>query len=74
MREYSMAPRILNLGIRWSWVVSFTSPRLYSPGESTLYHLDRRLGGSQRRSVRGGEKIPSLPLPGNRTPVVPPVA
>jgi hypothetical protein len=37
--------RILNLGTRWRWMVSFTPRPLYPP-----YPLDRRLGGLQSRS------------------------
>jgi hypothetical protein len=48
------APRIINLGTRQWWVVTFT-PR---------YTFDRRLGGPQSRSERGGEERKSLPLPG----------
>jgi hypothetical protein len=51
-----IAPRILDLGIRWSWVVSFTPRPLYSQGKSPWYPLDRRLGGSQSRSGRGGDE------------------
>jgi hypothetical protein len=41
-------------------VVSFTPWPLYSQGKSSWYPLDRRLGGPQSRSGRGGlEKIPS---------------
>jgi len=41
-----ISPRILNLGIRWRWVVSFTPRPIYSRVNSLLYPLDRRLGGS----------------------------
>jgi hypothetical protein len=40
-----IAPRILDLGTRWRWVVSFTPRPLYSQGRSPGYPLDRRLGG-----------------------------
>jgi len=33
-------------------------------GKSPWYPLDRRLGGPQRRYVRGGEENNSHPLPG----------
>jgi len=50
------AARILNLGIRWKWVVSFT-PRLFHPVERILrYPLDTRLCGPQSRFGRGGEE------------------
>jgi hypothetical protein len=55
-----VAPRILDLGNRWRWVVSFTCQPLYPQGKSPCYSLDRRLGGPQSRSGRDDEeKIPS---------------
>jgi hypothetical protein len=51
-----IVPRILDLGTRWRWVVSFTSRPLYPQGKSPWYPLDRRLGGPQSRSGRGGEE------------------
>jgi hypothetical protein len=53
-----VAPRILNLDTRWSWVVSFTSRSPYSGGKSPWYPLDRRLGRLQSRSGCGEEKNP----------------
>jgi hypothetical protein len=41
------APRILNLVIRWRWVVNFTSRPLCPQGKSPWYPVDRRLGGPQ---------------------------
>jgi hypothetical protein len=38
-------PRILGLGIRWRWVVSFTYWPRYTQGKSPWYPLYRRLGG-----------------------------
>jgi hypothetical protein len=49
--SWGTAPRILNVGTRWRWVVSF-APRPLYPRQS----LDRRLGGPQNRSGRGGEE------------------
>jgi hypothetical protein len=57
------APRILNLGTRLRWVVTFTSRPLYSQGKNLWYPLYRRLGGPQSRSVHGDEEAA-----GNRTP------
>jgi hypothetical protein len=37
-------------------VVSFTTRPLYPQGKSPWYPLDRRLGGPQSRSGRGGEE------------------
>jgi hypothetical protein len=59
-----IAPRILNFGTSWKWVVSFTHRLLYSrektPPRCPLY---RRLFGLQNRCGRGGEEKESLPLP-----------
>jgi hypothetical protein len=71
MKKYlgsgGIAPSILDLGTRWSWVVSFTPRPLYLQGKSPRYPLDRRLGGTQSRSGRGGEEK-KFPAPtGNRT-------
>jgi len=42
MRAYSgsggIAPGILNLGIRWMWVVSFTPKPLYSQWEIRIWN------------------------------------
>jgi hypothetical protein len=40
-----IAPRILDLGTRWRWVVSFTPRPLYHQGKSRWYPLNKRLGG-----------------------------
>jgi hypothetical protein len=45
-------------------VVSFTLRPLHSQGNSPWYPLDRRLGGPQSRSGRGGEEKDSQPPPG----------
>jgi len=37
-------------------VVNFTPRPLYSQGKNAWYTLDRRLGGPQKRSRRGGEE------------------
>jgi hypothetical protein len=42
-----MAPLILHLGSRWSWVVNFTPWPLYPQGKSPWCPMDRRLGGPQ---------------------------
>jgi hypothetical protein len=59
-----MAPRILDIGTRWRWVVSFTHRPLFPPGKEPLVPLDKRLGESQSWSRRCGEEINSQPLPG----------
>jgi hypothetical protein len=66
------APRILDLGTRWTWVVSFTSRQLYPQGKSRWYPLDRRNGGLHIRSWRGDEKN-SQPLPWFEPPIIQPV-
>jgi hypothetical protein len=50
-----IASRILDLGTRW-WAISFTPRPLYHQWKSLWYPLDRRLGGPQSRSGRGGEE------------------
>jgi len=54
------APRILNLGTRRRWMVSFISRPLYCQAKSPRYPLDMRLGGPQGRFGRGGEEKKSL--------------
>jgi hypothetical protein len=49
-----IALRIVDLGTRWSWVVSFTPRPLNPQGKSPWYPLNRRLGGPQNRSGSGG--------------------
>jgi len=48
MRTYfesgGTALRVLNLGTRWRWVVSFTLQPLYHWIKSPQHQLDRRLG------------------------------
>jgi hypothetical protein len=52
------------------------APAALPPGKESLLQLDRRLGGPQRRSERGGEKKDSQPPPGiePRTSIVQAVA
>jgi hypothetical protein len=69
-----VSPRILDLGTRWKAVVSFTPRSLYLQGNSPWYPLDRRLGGAQSRSGRGGEEKNSQLLPGLEPPIIQPVA
>jgi hypothetical protein len=63
-----VASRILDLGTRWRWVVSFTTRLLYPQGKSPRYPLSRRLGGPQSRSGLGGEEKNSQPLLGLELP------
>jgi hypothetical protein len=55
-------------------VVSFTPRPLYAQGKRPLYPLDRRLGGPESWSIRGGEENNSQPLPGLETPIIQPIA
>jgi hypothetical protein len=73
-RSEAIAPCILDLGTKWRCVVSFTPRPLYSQGKSSLHPLDRRLGGPQTRSGRGGERKHSQTLPGLEHPIIQPVA
>jgi hypothetical protein len=73
MEEWRYSSTILDLGIRWRWVVSFTLEPLYPRGKSARYPLDMRLSGPQGRSGRCGEGK-NLTLAGIRTPVVQPAA
>jgi hypothetical protein len=59
-----IASRIIDLGIRWRWVVSFTPRPLYPQGKSSWYPLDTKLGGPQSRSGRGDEEKNSQPPQG----------
>jgi hypothetical protein len=63
-----IAPHIHDLGTRWRWVVSFTPLPLYPQGNSPWYPLERRLGGPQSRSRRGGEEKNSQLLSGLEPP------
>jgi hypothetical protein len=70
-----IAPRSLYIGTRWRRVVSFTPRPLYPQGKSPWYPFDRRLGGPQSRSGRGGEEKNSQPPrreSNPRTPLVQP--
>jgi hypothetical protein len=64
MEEWRYSSIILDLGTRWSSVVSFTPRPLYPRGRRHRYSLDRALGGPYVWSGRlwGTEK--SLALPG----------
>jgi hypothetical protein len=70
----SIAPRILDLGTRWRWMVNFTPRPLCPHGKSPWYPLDRRLGELQSRSGRGSEEKNPHPLPGLELPNIQPLA
>jgi hypothetical protein len=77
MRAYGasggIASHIFDLGARWRSVVNITLHPLYPRGKSPWYPLDRRLGGPQSRSGRGGEEKNSQPLPGLEPAIIQPV-
>jgi hypothetical protein len=70
----SIAPRILDLGTRCRWVVSFKLRPFYPQRKRPWYPLDRRLDGPQNRSGRGGEEKNSQPLPGLEHSIIQPIA
>jgi hypothetical protein len=59
-----IASHILNLGTRQRWRVRFTLWPLYSPGKSSWFPLELRLGGPESQSGHCGDKKNLLPLPG----------
>jgi hypothetical protein len=67
-----IAPYILELSTRWRQVASFKLRPLYPQGKSSWCPLDRRLGGHQSRSGRGGEGKNSQALPGIESPIIQP--
>jgi hypothetical protein len=69
-----MAPRILDRGTRWRWVVSLTPRPLYPQGKNPWYPLDWRLGIPHSRSRNGGEEKNSQPLLGLEPPTIKPIA
>jgi len=46
LRKQSTAPPILNLGVRWRWVVSSTPRPFYPLGKNCRYSLDSTIGGN----------------------------
>jgi len=73
MERGGVAPRILNIGTRLRWVVSFTPRPLY-PVEIIYgnHWIWGRVGHRVGLDVVARRKIP--PQVGNRTPIVQPVA
>jgi hypothetical protein len=68
-----IAPLILDLITGWRWVVSFTPRPLYLQWKSPWYPLDKRLGGPQSQSERGGEERNFQPLLEFEPPIIQPV-
>jgi hypothetical protein len=54
MEEWGYSSTILNLDIKWRWVIILTLRPPYSSAKNPRYSLDNRLGGPQSRSVRCG--------------------
>jgi hypothetical protein len=52
MREWRYSSTILDLGIRWRWLFSFTHLPCYPRSNSSRYPLYRRLGGPPNQSGR----------------------
>jgi hypothetical protein len=50
-RSGGIVPRILDLGTKWMWVVSFTPRPLYPQGKSPWHPSDRRLYYTHRRKL-----------------------
>jgi hypothetical protein len=59
---------VLNLSIRWSSVISFTTRPLYLLGKNFWCAIYRRLDGHQGRCVHVGEETNLLPVQGIETP------
>jgi len=57
-----IASHILDLGTRWTWVVSFTPRPFYPQRKGPKCLLDRRLVGPRSQSWRGSEEKNSQPL------------
>jgi hypothetical protein len=61
-RRYSSTHSLTSALDEGEW--SASRPGRFTPRESTWHPLDRRLGGPQSRSGRGGEKENSQAPPG----------
>jgi hypothetical protein len=68
-----IAPLLTTALDRGEWSASLQR-LLYPQGKSARYPLDKRLSGPQSRSGHCGEEKNLLPPPGNRTPVILPLA
>jgi hypothetical protein len=73
-RSGGIAPRNVDLGTIWRWVVSLMLRPLYPQGKIPWYLLDRRVGEPQSLSGHGGEEKNSQPLPGLESPIIQSVA
>jgi hypothetical protein len=69
-----IAPRILDLGTRWRLSGQLYDQAALPQRKIPWYPLDRRLGGPQSRSGRGGEEKNSQHLPELEPPIIQPVA
>jgi hypothetical protein len=71
----SIAPLILDLGTNGGDLSASRTCRINPPpGKEPRYPLDRKLGGTQNRSGRGGEEKNSHSLPGLEPPIIQPVS
>jgi hypothetical protein len=68
-----IAPRILTTAINGGEWSASRPCRFYPQGKSPRYPLDRRLGGPQSRSGRGGEEKNSQPLPELEPSIIKPI-
>jgi hypothetical protein len=64
MGELRYSSIILNLGIRWRWVISFTPLSRYLKEKNPRYQFYRRLDEPQSRFKYYGEEKNLLSLPG----------
>jgi hypothetical protein len=62
--QHTKAPRILNFGTGWRWMVKFTIWPLYPRIKRRLYPSDRRPGESQSGCGHSVAKLKILPLSG----------
>jgi hypothetical protein len=69
-----IALRILDLGIRWRWVISFTPRPLYPQGKSPWYPLRRNWVGPRTGLNAVVRRIISSPYRDSNPPIIRPVA
>jgi hypothetical protein len=69
-----IVPRILDLGTRWRWVISFTSRSLYPQGKTPGTHwIGSWVGSTAGMDAVVRRKIPS-PYRDSNPPIIQPVA
>jgi hypothetical protein len=57
MVDWMYSSTVLELGTSWRQVVSFTPLPIYPKGKSSLYSLDRSVGGPHIQRGRCGEHV-----------------